>query len=586
MEKTSLNGNRWIMQSADDRAAQALALQMDLPLILAQILSARGVDVASAPNFLNPKLSNLMPDPYSLKDMKKAAERLADAVMNNEKIGIIGDYDTDGATSTAVLKMFLETLGVQVATHIPEREEGYGPSEGAFAEFKAFGANLIVTVDCGTTAFDVLNQASADGFDVIVLDHHEAEALLPNVLAVVNPKRLDEENDYPYLKFMAAVGVVFMSVAAVNRVLREKGYYQTHQEPDLKQYLDLVALGTVCDVVPLLGLNRAYVKQGLKVMATRQNIGLKALSDVAHLEQAPTAYHLGYVLGPRLNAGGRVGKASTGSALLCANDNVVAQKLAEELNTYNTERKDIESFVLLEAIEMLEGTPQEYPMAFVAGSNWHQGVIGIVAGKLKERYNLPSFVMSIEDDEVKGSARSIAGLDLGALIMAAKEKGLLTKGGGHTMAAGFSLNENQIEPFKVFAGEYIKNRLGSEKLVPEINIDASVALSGANLSLAETLATLEPFGAGNQEPTLLISGVQILRPMLVGVGHVRCLLSKEGAPRLKAVAFRSADTAVGKAMLAAKGERYDIVGKLRTDSWQGQTMVQFIIEDMRSVDNA
>ena len=412
------------------------------------------------------------------------------------------------------------------------------------------------------------------------MDHHEAEVRLPKVLAVVNPKRLDETNDYPYLKYMAAVGVVFLAVVATNRELKNMGYYETNKAPDLLSLLDLVALGTVCDVVPLLGLNRAYVKQGLKVMALRQNLGLRALSDIAKINESPSTYHLGYILGPRINAGGRVGDPSIGNKLLCSKNEEEAKKLAEDLNQYNIDRKEIENYVLAQAIEILEGNPQEYPIAFVTGTDWHQGVIGIVAGKLKERYNVPSFVMSIEADEVKGSARSIAGVDLGALIIAAKEKGILTKGGGHTMAAGFSLTEDKIEDFKKFVGEYVKAKLGEEKIVPVINIDGIISLAGANDNLADCLEQLEPFGASNPEPRLIIEDVKIIRPTIIGSGHVKCILASELGNSLKAIAFRCTDTDMGVAMLNSKGERYNVAGILRKDTWQGKTSLQFIIEDI------
>lgn len=317
----------------------------------------------------------------------------------------------------------------------------------AFNEFEAAKAHLVITIDCGTTAFDVLNNASARGFEIIVLDHHEAEAVLPHVYAVVNPKRIDEENSYKYLEYMSAVGVGFMFLVAVNRLLRQQGFYASHNEPDLMNLLDLVALGTVCDVVPLRGLNRAYVAQGLKIMAKQQNFGLKQLMQVAKMETAPRAYHLGFILGPRINACGRVGDAALGSRLLFTQDENEAERLALKFDTLNSERKDIENYVLLAAIEQVESQTQEYPIVFACGKDWHQGVIGIVAGKLRERYNLPAFVMSIEADEVKGSARSVEGVDLGALIIAARENGVITGGGGHMMAAGFSLTEQQIEPF-------------------------------------------------------------------------------------------------------------------------------------------
>lgn len=581
--KKSLNGNLWDVLSADERLSQALMQQKNLPYIVANILTVRGVNTENADLFLNPKLQTLLPNPSCLKDMDKAAKRIAEAIVKKEKIGIIGDYDVDGATSSAVMCKFLNFFGLTPNVRIPDREEGYGPCESMFIDFDNNGIKLVITTDCGTSAFEVLDKAASDGFDIVVLDHHEAEIKLPKVFAVVNPKRLDENNDYPYLKYLAAVGVVFMTIVAVNRELKNMGYYTTNNAPDLLSFLDLVALGTVCDVVPLLGLNRAYVKQGLKIISLRQNLGIRALSDIAQIGETLSAYHLGFVLGPRINAGGRVGDPSIGNKLLCTTNEIEAKNLAEKLNNFNIERKEIESYVLLQAIEVLEGTAQEYPMAFVYGSDWHQGVIGIVAGKLKERYNVPAFVMSVEQDEVKGSARSIAGIDLGALIIAAKEKGLLTKGGGHTMAAGFSLNEDKIDEFKKFVGEYIKSKLGEEKITPIISIDGTVSLSGANEKLAEAIELLEPFGASNPEPKIIIENVYFANQSIIGSGHVRCFLTDEFGQKLKSIAFRAADTQVGKEILASRGERFDVAGTLRKDTWQGRTSLQFIIEDIMRV---
>ena len=580
----SLGGNLWKATPADERKAEVIAQRFDLPLLVSRIISARGIELSDVENFLNPKLQNLLPDPNVLKDMQVAAQKIAQAIMQGRKIAIIGDYDVDGATSSSVLRLFLESLGVKPLIHIPERDEGYGPSRLAFDEFAAQGADFVVTVDCGTTAFDVFDYAKEKGFEVIVLDHHEAEARLPNVSAVVNPKRLDEENDYPYLKYMAAVGVVFVTIVAINRELRKAGFYQTRQEPNLIQWLDLVALGTVCDVVPLLGLNRAFVRQGLKIMAQRRNIGLKALIDKSSIAEAPSAFHLGFVLGPRINACGRVGEAALGNRLLCSQDEFQASLLADKLNEFNTQRKEIEGYVLEKAIEMLEGTPQTYPIAFVFGHDWHQGVIGIVAGKLKERYNVPAFVMSIEDDEVKGSARSIPGVDLGALIIAAKEGGYITKGGGHTMAAGFSLEENQIEDFRRFVGEYVERQLGHEAITPILEADGVLDVAGASVDLADKLSQLEPYGAGNSEPKLVLERVRINKPKMVGSGHVSCYLSSANGGSLKAMAFRVADTAIGPALLNSHGESFNVIGVLRHDNWQGRNSVQFIIEDVMRVE--
>ena len=580
LQKNSVNGNLWEYAKADERLAEMYVQKFQLPYVLGRILSARGIDEASVPHFLNPKIADLLPDPSCLKDMDKASKRLAEAVINGEKIGIIGDYDVDGATSTSVMKRFLTELDIVTKVHIPSRDEGYGPNRCAFDEFKAEKIKLVLTLDCGTTAFEVLDAAQEDGFDVIVLDHHEAETKLPKVFAVVNPKRLDEQNMYPYLKYMAAVGVVFMSVVAVNRELKKSGFYENHTQPDLLKMLDLVALGTVCDVVPLLGLNRAFVRQGLKIMQQGKNFGIKALSLAAKINERLSAYHLGFVLGPRINAGGRVGDSNFGYKLLCAANENEAGQYAEKLNAFNQERKDIEADVLLKAIEQLESEAQSYPIAFAYGQNWHQGVIGIVAGKLKERYNMPAFVMSVEEDGVKGSARSVDGVDLGALIIAAKEAGILTNGGGHMMAAGFSLSADKIEEFKAFAGEYVKAKAGDKPLTPVISFDALITLAGANMELSEKMAWLEPFGASNPEPKVVIENVKIVRANVFSNGHIRCFLSADFAPSLKAVAFRAVDTNLGQTMLNAKNQTFNVLGVLRKDEWLGNKTLQFIIEDI------
>ncbi|HCU58908.1 MAG TPA: single-stranded-DNA-specific exonuclease RecJ [Alphaproteobacteria bacterium] len=581
----SLLGKKWVYQKADENQVEFLVQRLGLPYAVCRVLALRGVKAESAELFLDPKLQTLMPNPSCLNDMDKTAAFLADVIEKKEKVGIIGDYDVDGATSSALLRRFLEFFGVSVAVHIPERDEGYGPSKKAFDEFEFQGIKNVVTTDCGTTAFDVLGEAATRGFKIVVLDHHEAETKLPDVLAVVNPKRLDEQNDYPYLKYMAAVGVVFLTLVAVNRELKNRGFYEKHEKPDLMRELDLVALGTVCDVVPLLGLNRAYVKQGLKVISNRTNLGLTTLIDNSGISQRPTVYHLGFVLGPRINAGGRVGDSSIGHKLLCTSSPSEALELSQKLNGFNAERKDIEAHVLSEALEQLEGCPQKYPMAFVYGKTWHQGVIGIVAGKLKERYNLPSFVMSVEADEVKGSARSISGLDLGALIMTAKEKGILTKGGGHMMAAGFSLNEDRIEDFRKFVGEYIKEKLPDEALMPTIDFDAVLDLGGANLDLAEKLEILAPFGANNPEPKIVIENVKIIKPMIVGEDHVKCLLSNGRSNALKAICFKCADNEVGNALLNSKDGKFDVLGTLRVDSFMNNKNIQLTIEDMKRIEN-
>ena len=577
----SLGGNIWKQQSPDEFLCRRIAETYDVSPQLARLLCLRNVAFEHVESFLNPKIQNLMPDPYVLKDMKKAAERVAFAIQNNEKIGIIGDYDVDGATSVSELVRFFRFVGVEPMVHIPSREEGYGPNDVAFKEFENAGAKLVLTIDCGTTAFEVLDRAAENGCDVIVIDHHEAEVTLPKVFAVINPKRLDEENDYPYLEYMSAVGVGFMFLVAVNRVLRNSGFYADCKEPNLFSLLDLVALGTVCDVVPLRGLNRAYVCQGLKVLAQQQNIGLKSLMKILKFEEAPTAYHLGFVLGPRINACGRVGDATLGSKLLCSDNLIEAEQLAEKFNQFNVERKEIENYVLLDAIEQIESSVQDFPAVFVFGNDWHQGVIGIVAGRLRERYNVPAFVMSVEEDEVKGSARSVSDLDLGALIMAAKERGVITSGGGHMMAAGFSLSEEQIPAFRQFVGEYILEHHGKDIVEPVLNIDLSLSLGGLTEKLAVEFERLAPYGTSNEEPLICLQNVGVSYSKIVGSGHVKCTLSSAFGGSVAAIAFRCADNAIGQALLNGHGEMYDMVGQIKLNNWQGKRSVQFVIQDMK-----
>ena len=576
----SINNNIWNILDANELLTEHLHQNLGISTNLAKLLNLRGQNIHTATSFLNPKIKDLMPNPSILKDMDKASQRIAKAIINKQKIAIIGDYDVDGATSTSVMRLFLNYFNLETIVHIPEREEGYGPSTTAFNKFRDFGADLVITVDCGTSAFEILDN-EAQNFDIIVLDHHEAETRLPKVYAVVNPKRLDQDTSPFGLEYMAAVGVVFLTVVAINRELRNQNHYTTIKEPNLMQWLDLVALGTVCDVVPLIGLNRAYVTQGLNILAKRENIGLKTLCDTANINEKPDAYHLGFVLGPRINACGRVGLASTGSRLLCTQNPLEAEALVQNMNTYNQERKEIEDFVLLQSIEMLEHTPQTYPMAFTYNTNWHQGVIGIVAGKLKERYNLPSFVMSIEEDEVKGSARSIPGVDLGALIIAAKEKGVITKGGGHTMAAGFSLTEDQIPLFKEFAGLYIKQALKDTTPYPVLNIDLSISLTAANQNLCKEIEQLKPFGTGNSEPLILIKNVFIEKAFIIGKGHIKCVLKDLNQKTLPAIAFNIVDTEMGKAILSNQNVCFDVVGNLRFNTYNNRTTLQFMLTDIK-----
>ena len=483
----------------------------------------------------------------------------------------------DGATSSALLRIFFESAGARVRVHIPDRiTEGYGPNAPALLKLKAEGVSVVVTVDCGTTAFVPLAAAAEAGLDVIVVDHHEAEPELPQAYAVVNPNRLDETSPHGHL---AAVGVAFLLAVAVNRDLRQAGWYQARKAPDLMQWLDIVALGTVCDVVPLKGVNRALVTQGLKVMAKRANVGLAALSDVAGVKERPDAYHLGYVLGPRVNAGGRVGEAELGTRLLATDDPVEATEIARLLDDYNKDRQAIEQAVLQEAIDQAEGRPDDgLPLVVAAGEDWHPGVIGIVAGRLKERYNRPACVIALDGGEGKGSGRSVPGLDLGAAIIAARQAGVLKAGGGHAMAAGFTVLRERLDDFRAFLADRLQAQLTGE-LVPILELDGALDCAGCSVDLIETLKQLGPYGAGNPEPRFAVVAARIVKADVVGNGHVRLILKGAGGQSLKAIAFRAADTDMGQALLTSRGGAFHLCGTLRADTWQGSTSVQLIIDD-------
>ena len=573
----SLGGRRWRVRGNDDRLALALAQRLALPEPVARVLAGRGIGLEEVESFLNPTLRLLLPDPFHLRDMAKAAERFAAAIMSGEQIAVFGDYDVDGATSAALLKHFCAALGVPIRVYIPDRlTEGYGPNAPALLRLRAEGNRLVITVDCGTLAFEPLDVAAEAGIDVIVVDHHQAEPRLPRAAAVVNPNRIDETSPHRQL---AAVGVAFLLVVAVNRLLREAGWYRMRCEPDLMQWIDLVALGTVCDVVPLTGVNRALVRQGLKVMARRANPGLKALADLARIDEPPTAYHLGFLLGPRVNAGGRVGEADLGARLLTTPDAAEAMQLAQRLDGYNLERQGIEARVLEEATALVEAETERKPIVFVAGEGWHPGVIGIVASRLKERYNRPAFVVALEGGMGRGSGRSVAGVDLGAAVIAAKQAGLLVNGGGHVMAAGLTLAADKLQVLGDFLARRIGGEIEAKGIVPSLALDGALSLAAANRPLIDMLDRLQPYGAGNAEPVFVLRDATAVRADVVGTGHVRCILGDAAGGRLKAIAFRSVETPLGQALLRRPAAPLHLAGRLRADGWTGPEGVQFIIED-------
>jgi single-stranded-DNA-specific exonuclease len=579
LAERSACGRRWRLRPADFEEIRRLSLRLGLPEIVARLLAQRGLDCDHAPSFLEPRLRDHLPEPLHLRDMERAVARLVAAIEGGERIAVFGDYDVDGATAAALLLRFLAAVGAPTRLYVPDRlDEGYGPNAPALLRLREEGVRVVVTVDCGTTAHQPLAAAAAAGLDIVVVDHHVAEPLLPRAAAIVNPNRLDETSPHGDL---AAVGVAFLLVIALNRALRQAGWYRgARAEPDLLAWLDLVALGTVCDVVPLVGLNRAFVAQGLKLARSSANPGLKALAAVAGIKEPLDAYHLGFVLGPRVNAGGRVGAAELGARLLATDDPSVAAELAQRLDGYNRERREIEARTLAAAIAAVEATPQSPVLAFAAAPGWHPGVIGIVAARLKERYQRPACVVAIADGIGKGSGRSIAGLALGPAVIAARQAGLLINGGGHAMAAGFTVAADKLEALRLYLAERLGDGLDGERLVPELIIDGFLSPGAASAELVRHVAALAPFGAANPEPRFAFAPVRVLHAEPVGGEHLRCTLADPlGPARLRAIAFRASASPLGRFLAETRGSAIQVAGRLRHDSWQGGGAVELVVDD-------
>lgn len=576
----SVSGKRWILNQYDSRLAEGISQSFGLPEIVSRILVSRGVTFESVADFLDPSIKNLLPNPSSLQDMDKAAARIADAIMTREKVAVFGDYDVDGATSSALLKRYFKSLNMDLVVYIPDRiKEGYGPNATALQKLRDEGVRVVITVDCGATAFDAIDAGTKSGLDIIVLDHHRAEAQLPNARAVVNPNRLDDTSGQGHL---AAVGVTFLTLVAVNRVLRQRGYFSdVRQEPRILLWLDLVALGTICDVVPLTGVNRALVAQGLRVMAMRQNQGLTALSDLNTLSGPPNTFHAGFIFGPRVNAGGRVGSSDLGARLLATDDPLEAKALAGKLQAYNSERKTIEEAVLEEAFQQVEESGHDDLVIMAAGDGWHPGVIGIVAARLKEKYNRPACVIGFDEKGMgKASGRSVSGIDLGSAVIAAKQTGLLVNGGGHKMAAGFTVARDQFDNLRVALNLHVREQLKGASYMPELRLDGVLSAHALTLDLAEKLAVLAPYGAGHSEPRFALTGVKIVKPAVVGERHVSCFIQDSaGGAAVKAIAFRAMDSELGSTLLKAGSAQMHLAGHVTINEWLGKKSVNFQIVD-------
>ena len=569
---TSILGQpwRWRALAADGRGGWGAD---DL---VTQLLLSRGVAREALDQHRAPSIRGFMPDPSSFQDMDRAAERLADAVQAGERVAIFGDYDVDGATSAALTVLILRDLGLDPVAYIPDRlTEGYGPSAAALTRLATEGATLIVTVDCGAQAFEPLQAAHNAGVDVIVADHHQCASSLPRALAVVNPNRLDETGSHGHL---AAVGVCFLLCAALIRTLRKRGFFAARAEPRLLDHLDLVALGTVADVAQLKGLNRAFVAQGLKVMGQRRNPGLAALIEASRLTRAPTCTDLGFALGPRINAGGRVGQADLGVRLLTTSDPAEAKALALELDGFNQDRRVIEAGVQ-EAAEAMATEGRRIVVA--AGPRWHPGVIGIVAGRLKEKLGRPVIVIAIDEAGVgKGSGRSIAGVDLGAAILAAKEAGIVSAGGGHAMAAGLTIAAGRIPDLADFLETRLADTVDRASEGRALLVDAVVATGGVCPELVDQMDTGGPYGAGWPAPRVAAGPVRVIKADVVGAGHVRCIVAGDDGQSLKAMAFRHAETLLGQALLgAAPHRRLWLVGRAKRDEWGSRPAAELHVED-------
>ena len=548
--------------------------------IVRQLLLSRGVAPHDIDRHLTPTLRNFLPDPSLFRDMDTAADRIAQAVLSGEKITIYGDYDVDGATSSALLIRLLRDLGVEAGYYIPDRLlEGYGPSGEALVKLGEEGSSLIVTVDCGAMAHEALGMAHDAGIDVIVVDHHKCSPDLPKTVALVNPNRLDEEDEAASHGHLAAVGVAFLLAIALVRTLRNRSYFENRKEPDLLALLDVVALGTVADVAALHGLNRAFVAQGLKVMAKRDNIGMAALIDASRLKRAPACSDLGFALGPRINAGGRVGESTLGVRLLTTRDPDEAREIAAQLSALNDERRAIEAAVQEAAEEQL-AAQHNRAVHLVAGEGWHPGVIGIVAGRIKEKTGKPSLVIALDGQTGKGSGRSITGVDLGAAIIRARSEGMLVAGGGHAMAAGLTVDSDQIERFAGWLDSTLEGQVARATASREMALDLSVAPGGLTPELVNSLEEAGPYGVGWPGPRIAVGPVRLVKCDIVGTDHVRLIAAGDDGKSFKGIAFRAAESEMGQALLhASKGRKLWLAGRVKIDDWGSRPQAELHLED-------
>ena len=578
MNSVSVTGKKWILKKFNVDDVNFIKTNFLLDEIVSKLLVLKQIKREDVNNFLNPAIKNVIPNPNILKDMEKATDRTVEAIIRNEKIGIFGDYDVDGASSTALIGEYFNLLNKKFEIYIPDRKtEGYGPSIKGFDNLLEKGSNLIFTVDCGTLSFQPIDYLFNKKKDVIILDHHQSEIKLPKAHSIINPNRYDDKSD---LKYLCAAGVCFMFLISLNRKLRSLDWFKNNsiKEPDLIYFLDLVSLGTVCDVVPLIGLNRAIVHQGLKVLKSKKNLGLKTLIDICKIETTPNVYHLGFQLGPRINAGGRVGKCTHGANLLLNKDPKKVFKIASELELYNKERQFLEKNLLEKII--IEAKKITDPVIVLNGTNWHEGVIGIIASRVKDQLNKPTILISLNANVGKASARSIVGFDIGSMIISAVQEEILQKGGGHKMAGGFTINKNNINKFKKFANKKfltLNINLSNEQ---KIYIDSVVAPSAVNIDFFNKINNLAPFGSGNREPRFSIENVKSINSKIIAEKHIKTVLLGSDGSTIKSIAFNALDSDIGAYLLKKDRKTFNIAGKLSLNEWRGKKNVEFIIDDI------
>ena len=575
----SYTNSKWQVKTFDGRQAELISQKFEVSSLIAKLFSIRNISIDDIASYLNPTLKDNIPDPNILMDMEKACERILKALKNREKIAIFGDYDVDGSTSTSCLIKYFNMLGIEVVYHIPDRfTEGYGPNKEAFKKFIDQNINVIFTLDCGTLAYSEIKFAKDNKIDVIVIDHHQPEINLPEAYAMINPNRLD---DITNLGYLAAVGVTFMFIVGLNRKLRENAWFNDNlKEPNIISLLDMVSLGTVCDVVPLVGINRLLVQKGLEVFSKRPNVGLTALIEKANISNKISTYDLGFKLGPRINAGGRLGKSKHGTELLTCEDEIRAADIATELDNFNKERQTIEAHILKTAIESLTPEQTNKKIIFAYGQDWHEGVIGIIASRIKQKFKKPCIVFSAKKGIAKGSGRSIKGIDLGNLIIAATQKGIVTQGGGHAMAAGLTLDEDKI----LLLQDFIEDRLDSNSIALDIDdtnhADSIINITAVNSELYDDINKLGPFGSNNEEPNFIIKSTKITFIKEFGDNHIRCGLSSDIDKNVEGITFRSKNTPLGDAIMNNKGKLVSLYGKIKVNEWGGRRIPQFHIEDI------